>query len=197
MPLALISPPVGPHLISGVGDIDGFCHADVDVSPPDGSFAGPRYGNTEDLAYAGRKPEVVIRTGTGGRGSGVHAALSEDSGKTWKALGSAPEGGNGAAGTVALSADGRVIVWTPRRAAPYLTWDRGLTWTNCQGLAQGARVIADPVNATRFYSFNPRTGKLFVSTNAAATFGSPGALASLRARRLGEGCRCACRYAWP
>jgi hypothetical protein len=35
-------------------------------------------------------------------------------------------------------------------------------------------VIADPVNATRFYGFDGRTGKVFASTNAAASFAETG-----------------------
>ena len=54
VPLALMSPPTGPHLISGVGDIDGFRHDDLDKSPVAGTFSGQRYGNTEDLAFAGK-----------------------------------------------------------------------------------------------------------------------------------------------
>jgi photosystem II stability/assembly factor-like uncharacterized protein len=172
VPLALVSPPVGAHLISGVGDIDGFRHDDVDVSPPDGTFAGPRYASTRDIAYAGAKPEVIVRIGnaSGRGGNGSHAAISEDGGKTWRRLGRDPQGGNGGTGKLAVSADGSVIVWTPQRGLPYLTTDRGNTWTNCQGLVSGARVIADPVNPSRFYSFDGQDGKLMASTNAAATF---------------------------
>src|ERR1035437_9268562 len=49
VPLALVSPPTGAHLISGVGDIDGFRHDDVDVSPAEGTFAGLRFASTRDI----------------------------------------------------------------------------------------------------------------------------------------------------
>jgi photosystem II stability/assembly factor-like uncharacterized protein len=170
VPLALISPPEGVHLISGVGDIDGFRHDDVNVSPARGTFAGPRFSSTRDLAYAGRKPEIVLRIGNGGRDVSAHAAISEDGGETWKTLASDPPGGNGGQGSIAFAADGSVIVWTPLRNSACVTSDRGITWTNCQGLSAGTRVIADPVNSSRFYAFDWQTGKLLASTNAAATF---------------------------
>jgi photosystem II stability/assembly factor-like uncharacterized protein len=168
VPLALVSPPTGAHLISGVGDIDGFRHDDVDVSPPEGTFAGPRFSSTRDIAYAGSKPEIIVRIGNGGRGT--HAAISDDGGKSWHSLASDCPGGNGGQGRLAISADGGTIVWTPQRGSAFVTTDRGTTWTNCQGLASGARIVADPVNPLRFFAFDGQSGKLMASTNAAATF---------------------------
>jgi photosystem II stability/assembly factor-like uncharacterized protein len=174
VPLALISPPEGAHLLSGLADIDGFRHEDLNASQAKGTFAGPRFSSTEDLAFAGISPLVIARTGTGGPRGAVHAAISEDGGKTWKALDSEPTNSRGG-GSIALSADGKIIVWTPRRGSPCVSVDRGSTWTACAGLANGFRVIADPVNPARFYSFDPHEGKLLVSTNGAAQFVPAGA----------------------
>lgn len=187
VPLALISPPEGAHLLSGVGDIDGFRHEDLNVSPAEGTFAGPRFGNTEDLAFAGTNPLVTARTGTGGRRGTVHAAVSEDGGKTWRALVSEPSN-NGGGGGIALSADGKIIVWTPRRGSPFSSTDRGSAWTACAGLTDGSRVIADPVNPARFYSFDSREGKLFASANGAAGFAATTAsLPPMQRRGYGGG----------
>jgi len=168
VPLALLSPPEGPHLLSGVGDIDGFRHDDLDVSPPQGSFAGPRYGNTEDLAGAGKNPQIVVRTGTG-RNDIVRAAISADGGKTWSALAREPANSAGA-GTIAISADGRTVVWNPRRSEPHFSTDRGAHWTACAGLASGFRVIADPLEPAVFYASGGRDGHIAVSSNGAASF---------------------------
>jgi photosystem II stability/assembly factor-like uncharacterized protein len=169
VPLALISPPSGAHLLSGVGDIDGFRHDDVNVSPAEGNFRGPRFSNTEDLAFAGQNPAVIVRSGSGGN-AGVHAAISTDGGKSWNALASDPAESSGGAGSITISADGKIIVWTPRRAAANFSSDNGKNWTPCAGLNSGIRVVADPVNPTRFYAFDSQGGKLFVSTNGAANF---------------------------
>jgi photosystem II stability/assembly factor-like uncharacterized protein len=175
VPLALISPPAGAHLISGVGDIDGFRHDNVDVSPAEGTFAGPRLSSTRDLAFAANKPELMVRIGNGGRDLSAHAIISEDGGKTWKALASDPPGGNGGQGRIALSADGRTIVWALQRGSAFVTTNRGMTWTNCEGLSSGASVVADPVSASRFYAFDAQAGKLMTSTNSPAAFAATAA----------------------
>ena len=170
VPLALISPTAGAHLLSGVGDIDGFRSEDVNLSPADGTFAGPGFNHTRALAYAGLKPNIIVRVGNGGR-SPQHAAISEDGGVIWNALEKNPPGGLGSEGdTAAIAADGAVIVWTPRGRAPFFTIDRGSSWTNCAGLAAGDAVLADPVNPSRFYALEPQAGRVLVSTNAAAAF---------------------------
>ncbi len=169
VPLTLISPPEGVHLLSGVGDIDGFRHDDLTVSPPQ-TFDGPHFGNTEDLAFAGNSPQVIARTGTvRGRPAEVSAAYSLDGGKTWTAFATEPTN-NAGAGTIAVSADGRTFVWTPRRSAAYFTVDYGTNWTRCSGLSPGLQAVADTVNPTWFYAYDPHTGKLLVSTNDAAGF---------------------------
>jgi photosystem II stability/assembly factor-like uncharacterized protein len=172
VPLALISPPQGAHLLSGLGDIDGFRHDDLDQSPAGGTFSGQRYGNTEDLAFAGQKPGLIVRTGNGGgRGTNriVHASISNDGGSTWKTLANDPPNSSGS-GTIAISADGRIIVWTPRGGEPQSSLDLGINWTACGGLSSGVRVVADPVNPARFYACDSRAGRVLVSTNGAATF---------------------------
>lgn len=168
MPLALVSPAEGAHLLSGVGDIDGFWHEDLNASPAQGSFDGPRYSNTEDMAVAGKNPQIIVRTGTS-RNDTVRVALSTDGGKTWRALGREPTT-SADAGTIAVSADGRTIVWTPRRGAPSYSNDRGNQWTACAGLSPHARVVADAVNPARFYTFDPLDGRLLASTNGAVDF---------------------------
>ena len=168
VPLALISPPEGAHLLSGVGDIDGFVHDDLNVSPTRGTFAGPRYGNTEDLAFAGKNPLVIVRTGTAGN-QDVRAAFSRDGGATWQELENEPPTGNGA-GNIAISADAKTIVWTPRGGEPYLTRDLGMNWTACLGLPLGIRVVADTANPQFFYACDSHSGTFYASTNGAANF---------------------------
>ena len=172
VPQTLISPPQGAHLLSGLGDIDGFRHDDLDQSPAEGTFSGQRYGNTESLAFAGKKPNLIVRTGTGGgRGTNriIHASISKDGGKTWKTLASEPANDFGA-GPIALSADGKTIVWTPRRGEPHYSLDQGTHWTACAGPPSGVRVVADPLNPKQFYAYNARAGQVLVSTNGAVSF---------------------------
>ena len=168
VPLALISPPDGAHLLSGVGDIDGFRHDDLDASPAAGTFAGPRFSNTEDLALAGRNSSIIVRTGTGG--AGVHAAISTNGGRNWNALAGEPAGYGRGGGYIAVSADGTTIVWSLRGQPPHVSRDGGAHWIACDGIAPGLRIIADPMNPARFYGFDARTGKILASTNGAVSF---------------------------
>ena len=169
VPLALISPPEGAHLLSGVGDIDGFQHDNLTGSPPE-TFAGPHFGNTEDLSFAWGKPRVIARTGTArGHDTAVCAACSLDDGKTWTAFASNPAD-DPSAGSITISADGAIFVWTPRGNPPYYTVNYGTNWMACKGLATGFQVVADTVNPSRFYAYDSRTGKLLVSTNSASDF---------------------------
>jgi len=182
VPLALVSPPEGAHLLSGLGDIDGFRHDDLDASPAAGAFNGPRFSNTEDLAFAGANPSIVVRIGTGG--TTVHAAISTDGGKNWSPLPSEPQGYGRGGASIAISADGKTIVGSQRNALPNVTADGGAHWTACANIGSGARVIADPINPAQFYGFDSRSGTVFVSTNAAASFaefGTPPGAANLRA----------------
>ena len=175
VPLALISPPEGAHLLSGVGDIDGFLHEDLAVSPPE-MFSGPHYGNTEDLSFAWKKPQVIARTGTTrGPDAGVCAAYSLDHGKTWMPFANNPAA-DPSAGNIAVSADGTIFVWTPRHNIPYFTVNYGTNWTACAGLAPGIQVVADTVNPNRFYAYDSRTGKFFASTNGASGFSATAAV---------------------
>jgi photosystem II stability/assembly factor-like uncharacterized protein len=105
----------------------------------------------------------------------VHAAISRDGGSTWDALASEPAGSDAGGGTIAISADGKTIVWTPRRGASSFSADWGQNWKTCAGLSQGFRVIADPMNPWRFYAFDARTAKVFASTNGAESFFQTGA----------------------
>jgi photosystem II stability/assembly factor-like uncharacterized protein len=180
VPLGIISPPEGAHLLSGLGDIDGFRHDDLDASPPQGTFANPHYTNTESIDYAASVPAIIVRSGTvRGNASGtVRAAYSLDGGKTWQPFVTEPplppdSAGNwfaGGAGHLAISADGTVVVWTPRGGSPHATRDWGRTWTASAGAVPALRVIADRVNPAKFYGFDTRSGAVFVSTDGGFDF---------------------------
>lgn len=169
VPLGLISPPAGAHLISALGDLDGFRHDDLTVSPL--QFAAPpRFANSESIAYAENAPHVMVRSGTIRRHAGqVRAAYSLDGARTWAAFASEPPAGDGA-GTITVSADGRVAVWTPQRAGTYFTSDWGRSWTASEGLPPGLRVVADRRDANRFYAYDAASLRLFVSSDGAVTF---------------------------
>jgi photosystem II stability/assembly factor-like uncharacterized protein len=175
VPLDLVSPPSGPRLLSGLGDIAGFRHEDLDVSPPEGMFGDPIFGNTSSLDFAERDPNIVARVGTSSAASGARGAYSTDGGKTWTAFAGAPEATGmmtppprPSQGAIAVSADGATFVWAPRDGRPSYSSDRGATWTACAGFTSGTRVAADRVNAAMFYANGGN--RTYVSTDGGATF---------------------------
>ena len=183
----LISPPVGAPLLSAVGDIAGFRHDNLDISPPGGFFANPVFGTTSSLDFAEGVSNIVVRVGSGGLGG----AFSTDGGTTWTPFATAPTSSQGS-GSIAVSADGTTFLWAPQvprgattKPLPSLSRDRGATWTACVGPAAGApapgaQVAADRVNPSKFYA-SDGTG-MYVSTDGGATFVKAAAIPSGRPR---------------
>jgi photosystem II stability/assembly factor-like uncharacterized protein len=182
--LDLLSPPAGAHLISGIGDYSGFVHWDLDKPEPEGNFDNPSFGNTSGLACAFDKPNIIVRVGRATNcNPGKNIGYSLDGGKTWEPTTSMPTP-QSSQGSVAVSSDGGVWVWSPDRvfvysrsfrppqpSHVYFTRDRGTTWTQCKGIPDNTRVIADPLNQQKFYAMDLFEGKLFISTDGGANFG--------------------------
>jgi photosystem II stability/assembly factor-like uncharacterized protein len=126
-------------------------------------FSHPRFGNTTGLDFAEAAPELVARVGTGDAG---HGALSEDGGKTFYPFASEPSGAG--AGTIALSSDGSVLIWSPEGGVPARSEDRGESWSACDGIPSGARVSSDRVDSSSFYGIGDRG--VYVSTDGGKHF---------------------------
>lgn len=181
--LSLASPPQGPALLSGFGDISGFAHTDLNASPTRISVS-PTFGNTYNVDYAGRAAQVLVRTGVP-RNKAVDGevtlAWSDDSGEHWHALKAPPLKWKDPAGApqerrfdtdgntpLIVSADGTTfIVMTP---VPLLTRDRGKTWQVVRGLPGYARVVADRVDGQRCYALDFAKGTLYASSDGGANF---------------------------
>jgi hypothetical protein len=165
--LDLASPPAGAPLLSGVGDIAGFRHDNLDVSPTGGMFSNPIFGNTTSLDFAEAAPDIVARVGTNSSSGGARGAYSTDGGKTWTPFPTAPTGSTGS-GSIAVSADGKTFLWAPAKGTPS-TWQIGRTaWTPCAQLPAAAQVAADRVNASKFYA--NAGNRMYVSTDGGANF---------------------------
>ena len=168
--LELASPTKGAHLISAIGDYGGFVHWDLDKPNPEGSYEPPLFSNTNGVACAENKPEVIVRVGrSSAHHPGANIGYSLDGGKTWQPPATAPQA-NAALGHIAVSSDGNTWVWTPQRSGVFFTRDRAATWTQARGIPDNTRVIADRVNPQKFYGLALFDGKLFTSTDGAATF---------------------------
>ncbi len=155
VPLNAVSVPGGP-LVSAIGDIDGFLHADPARYSP---IHMPQMGTTFGLAVAGAKPGAMVR-------AGKTIYSTTDGGAHWNAARSV----KGEQGQVALSADGAAILHAPRGSSTvYRSTDAGASWTPVRGLeAANLRPVADPVAANMFYAYD--NGVLRVSTDGGSSF---------------------------
>ena len=170
----LASPPAGAHLVSAFGDIGGFVHDDLNVSPKDGMFLHPLFTTTYSLDFAEKNPNLFVRSGSPVRNMPNRApmAYSLDGGHTWNpfSTGVTNTGGRrgGGFGTVILSADGSVFMSTV--GTVQISTNRGETWTPVKGLPPGVRPVADRSNPAKFYALNIADGKIYRSTDGGATF---------------------------
>jgi xyloglucan-specific exo-beta-1,4-glucanase len=167
--LDLVSPPTGAPLVSGLGDIGGFRHADLTAVPAK-MFGSPNFTSTTSLDYAESSPSVLVRAGNftdSDRPNDSHVAFSTDGGGNWF-QGSEPGGINNG-GTVAAAADGSRFVWAPGDGiAPVFSIGFGNSWTQAAGLPGGAVVESDRVDPMRFYGL--AGGRFYVSTDGGAHF---------------------------
>ncbi|USI73021.1 WD40/YVTN/BNR-like repeat-containing protein [Sphingomonas morindae] len=176
--ITLISPTGGAPLISGFGDIAGFRHDDLAVSPPH-VHLNPYLTNTNTLDYAGLKPGWMVRSGSTHSRivPGPSLAWSDDGGERWRPLvpppsrprddgAPAPEQTGDAA--ITISADGvTMVVETdpPRRSD-----DQGRSWTPIAGLPARSRVTADKADPRRFYALDFARDTLVRSDDAGRHF---------------------------
>ena len=176
--ITFTSPTGGAHLVSGFGDIGGFRHDDLTVSPPR-IHLQPFLTNTNTLDYAGRAPQIMVRSGN------THAPVVPDTSLAWSADGGGswtglhvpacqphadgtpcPEATGDAAITV--SADGATFL--VETDVPLLSRDRGATWQPVVGLPRRVRVTSDKDDARRFYAVDFDKGHIVRSDDGGATF---------------------------
>lgn len=182
--ITLVSLPEGPPLLTGFGDISGFAHEDLSVSPRL-QFTTPVFGNTNQIDYAGLKPNIVVRSGTPHEGVGSEGhdratlAWSDDFGRSWKSLGRPKPVGPAQSSDdrrmdpyrdapILVSADGSTFVL----CTPQVMYsdDQGRTWKPSQGLPVGARPVADRKDPLLFYALDFETRVWRVSVDGARSF---------------------------
>jgi hypothetical protein len=171
----LASPPSGPQLFSVFGDIAGFAHYNLDVSPPTANyFTGG--GNNYIIDFAELNPNLVVRTYY--NNSGRSGYFSTNAGSTWTTFATEPAAAatNGP-GLVVISADGSRLVWAIPGSTSFYSTNNGATWTQCAGSNptppnswEQPYPFSDRVNSNKFYIYMPDSGVVYVSTNGGAGF---------------------------
>nr|4LGN_A Chain A, Cellulose-binding, family II [Acidothermus cellulolyticus 11B] len=166
----LISPPSGAPLISALGDLGGFTHADV-TAVPSTIFTSPVFTTGTSVDYAELNPSIIVRAGSfdpSSQPNDRHVAFSTDGGKNWF-QGSEP-GGVTTGGTVAASADGSRFVWAPGDPGQPVVYAVGFgnSWAASQGVPANAQIRSDRVNPKTFYALS--NGTFYRSTDGGVTF---------------------------
>ncbi len=165
VPMQIISPPF-TNVVSAMGDYDGFRNDQLNTSPPQGRYNPPK-GTTLSLAFASKVPSTIVKA----YNAAPYGAYSKDGGSSWRDFPKRPRGATaGGTWSIAISADGRTIVWAPTGSALSYSTDFGNTWTACGGSVPAVPPIADMVDPGKFYAYLASYGQLWVSTDAAKTF---------------------------
>ena len=177
---ALISPTQGAHLLSGLGDIGGFRHDDLDASPPAGMYINPVATTVGSLDWAGQNPLTIVRTQSPASVSTspcTYGAYSTDGGASWSPFPACAAGVNsGNGGTIAVDAGGAMFLWTPTAGAsgPQYSTDSGATWISATGLPGRFPAVADKVTPRLFYAFG--SGRFYsTGTSGGTAFALAGA----------------------
>ncbi|KAK0473160.1 hypothetical protein IW261DRAFT_1553088 [Armillaria novae-zelandiae] len=157
---ALISPPGGPSLISGVSDIQGFVH--TDLGTPTTSFSSPVWTAVVDLDYAGNVPTNIIRLGNGDSSTGKQVAISTDSGATWSQDSGAPD--NVEKSPSPLTAD--TVLWRTASNGVLLSQNTS-AFTPVSTLPAPAVIASDKTDNSVFYG--AEASAFYVSRDAGAT----------------------------
>jgi photosystem II stability/assembly factor-like uncharacterized protein len=170
--LDLVSPPSGPPLISGLGDIGGFRHDDL-TRVPATTFTSPFITTTTSLDFAEGRPGFVARVGNQSVNNAEAGliGISSDGGANWYA-GNGPSGTTGG-GTVAVAADGNRIVWSPAGTGVQASGGDGSSWQPATGIPNGAVVESDRVDPATFYGMSG--GRFYRSTDGGRTFAATAA----------------------
>ncbi|ATE53401.1 cellulose binding domain-containing protein [Actinosynnema pretiosum] len=172
--LDLVSPPTGAApLISALGDIGGFRHADLAKVPPM-MFTQPNFTSTTSLDYAEANASTMVRSGNSD--AAPHVAFSTDGGANW--FGGTDPGGVTGGGTVAAAADGSRFVWSPAGAGVHLSVGFGNSWTASSGVPAGAVVESDRVNPRKFYAL--AANRVYTSSDGGATFTAGASVAATK-----------------
>jgi photosystem II stability/assembly factor-like uncharacterized protein len=170
VPLGLASPPSGPFLLSAHGDQGGYRHYDLDVSPPEADYFSSHRETSYGIDFAENKPGNIVRLVS----STNYGAYCIDGGTIWHDFPTFPPGvSSGNPGNIAISADGKRIVWMPPGGSSVAYWSTnfGTAWTASTGGPTGNRVpISDRANTNKFYIYSSSASRIYVSTNGGMTF---------------------------
>jgi hypothetical protein len=178
----ILSAPSGAELFTLFGDIGGFRHVDITVSPANitRDWFGWNYGHGID--YAQNDPNLMARNG--GWTNDPWGYYSINNGISWTKFATTPPNAGGNSEKIHISANGTYIVWAPENSIPYYTNNKGASWIACQGVTAGSNsMTSDRVNDKKFYYYNQTNGYVYISTDGGINY-TQGAFAGYWGQRI-------------
>lgn len=176
--LDIKSPNSGPYLLSGLGDVAGFIHNDIHVSPPQGMI-DPSYKNIESVDFAELAPSKMVIIGHDYTPN-YFGSYSTNGGANWTKFPTIPSGATD--GMISLSANGNTIIWAPNNMTPYRSTNNGTSWTAVNGIGGTATMVSDKVNSNKFYAI--RNNVLYRSTDGGVNFSAGASLSFSGSNKL-------------
>lgn len=159
--------PGGSELLAATGDVGGFTFAEASTlgQAPKVNWMGASWTTNVGVDFAGASVKDAVRIGN--TAGAVQIAVSTDGGATWASHAGADTSANG--GTVALSADGKVIVWSASSGG-VIRAEGNEKFAKVASLPAGAVVASDKQNGSVFYGASG--SKFYVSKDAGSSFGA-------------------------
>jgi hypothetical protein len=163
------------------GDIGGFAHYNLDVSPSAPNYFSPSGNSNYGIDFAEKNPNLVVRAFYGPNASGTTVQsgfFSTNAGSTWNQFATEPAAAatNGP-GLVVISADGSRLVWAIPGSPSFYSTNNGTTWSQSAGSNptppnswEQPYPFSDRVNSNKLYIYMPDSGVVYVSTNGGASF---------------------------
>ena len=169
-------PPSGDaFMFSGVADNGGYAHVSLNQFPQETvRNRGLVEGFTVNgIDYQESNPNFMATVGTVNWNSPGGGYYSTDGGKTFTAFGSLPYSGV-KGGRIAVSANGKTLLYLPQGSSPYYSFDNGTTWAMSNGAPSGSvaggnifnyeqPLAADRINSDIFYLY--KSGSVYRTNN--------------------------------
>lgn len=166
----LVSSPKGANLFTCIADNDGNRHVDL-KQYPEKRYGNPDLQETTSIDFCESNPDAMSRVGSWDWGKRGGGGYSSDNGISWTPFESLPPVARH--GRIACSAtDPQLFIWVPEKSKPYITRDRGKTWTEISDLPSNAvlsfwtynqSLASDRVDGETFYFY--QAGNFFVTAN--------------------------------
>ena len=182
VPFSLVSPPKGTVLLSGVADVEGFYHHNLNKYPQDRFGYGWQkklrnqyWQDTYGIAYCASQPLYMARVGGKRDHPWQTGATSTDGGLTWHKFAQFPQDKVPLRVAVSATKPGHFVI-IRSEGQPLRTNDGGNSWQQVSGLPDGIKgpwnwtqpFAADGVNGSNYYYY--AAGTLYHSHNDGITF---------------------------